>query len=162
MKKPNILRRIYGWFRWQIYGETTFNYDHIIDGIYIGNNQCCRLALDMLLVKIGIYADLSLEETEIDHPRGAEAFLWLPTPDHTHTSPEKLEIGINFIDQVLKQNKKIFVHCKNGHGRAPTIVIAYLIRFKKMDFEQALKVVKEARPVMHLHKPQIEFLKNFS
>ena len=39
-----------------------FNYDRINENIFIGNNMCCSAMLDEMLVKEGIYADISLEE----------------------------------------------------------------------------------------------------
>lgn len=140
--------------------EKGLNYNYIQDNIYIGNNQCCHVMLDVLLKKEDIYADLSLEEDVIDQPVGVSAFLWLPVVDHTPPSKEQILIGVEFIQSIVSNNKKIYVHCKNGHGRAPTVVIAYYIIKKGMTFEEAFSIVIGQRPVMHLDDIQEAFLRS--
>ncbi len=141
------------------HGSDEFNYSQITEHIYIGNNQCCRIMLDELLLKEGIYADLSLEENIVDTPLGAKAYLWVPVINDTAPTTESVKLTNSFIKTNIEIGKKIFVHCQNGHGRAPTIVIAYLIS-SGMKFEEALRLVKEKRPVMHLDPLQENFLKN--
>lgn len=136
-----------------------FNYNQITDNIYIGNNMCCMAMLDELLLKEGIYADLSLEEELHDNPVGASCFLWVPIVDHTGPTIENINITNAYIDSVVKMGEKIYIHCKNGHGRAPTIVIAYMIS-KGMSYDQAYNLVKSKRSVIHLDTTQETFLNN--
>lgn len=59
------------------------------------------------------------------------------------------------------QNKiKVYIHCKNGHGRGPSLVIAYFI-YKGMSFDEAFILVKSKRKEIHLEKVQIKALKKF-
>lgn len=143
----------------ETHAQVTFNYNHITNGIYVGNNQCCHIGLDMLLKKEGIYSVVSLEENVVDNPIGVKSFLWLPIIDHTAPDKEQVILGVNFIDEIINMNKKVYVHCKNGHGRAPTIiVIAYLMLKKHISFENAFALVKQQRPVIHLDQIQKDFL----
>ena len=137
-----------------------FNYNQITDLIYIGNNQCCVLILNELLKKENIYADLSLEEESLDMPYGVGAYLWIPIDDHHVPDQIHFDITYNFIESLIIQNKKVYVHCKNGHGRAPSIVINYLMKKNSLSFEQAFKVVKSKRPVMHLSPEQKVYFEN--
>ena len=129
------------------HGKDDFNFNQITENIYIGNNQCCRIMLDELLVKEGIYSDISLEENAVDAPLGAHAYLWVPIKNNTAPTLDSIKITNSFIETNIKLGKKIYVHCQNGHGRAPTIVIAYLIS-TGTTFDDAYKLVKEKRPVM--------------
>jgi protein tyrosine phosphatase len=138
----------------------SFNYNKITENIYIGNNQCCHIMLDDLLKKEGIYADLSMEIDSVDSPIGVKAFLWLPVIDHTPPDMAQIHIGINFIEEIVRLNKKVYVHCKNGHGRAPTLVLAYMILKENKSFDQAYDIVKTARLVIHLDEIQEKFLRN--
>jgi hypothetical protein len=54
------------------------DYNHIIDGIYIGTNQCCDAHFDEELRKEGIEADISLEEERIDAPSGSNFMFGSP------------------------------------------------------------------------------------
>jgi len=113
-----------------------------------------------VLKKENITVDISLEEIRIDQPYGVEAYLWLPTPDHTPPTQDQLVLGATTLDTLVKQGKKVYVHCKNGHGRASTLVIAYLV-MQGYTEEEAELVVKKARPTMHLQDNQKNTLDKF-
>jgi protein-tyrosine phosphatase len=136
------------------------DYNYITDGIFIGTNQCCSMGLSEVLKKEGITADISLEDVRIDNPFGVEMYTWLPTKDHTPPSPDQLAVGISNIGKFVSQKRKVYVHCKNGHGRATTLVAAYLISTGKTP-EEAIAIVKKGRPTMHLQDAQQEALDKF-
>jgi hypothetical protein len=136
------------------------DYDHITDGIYAGTNQCCAVGLSEVLKKEGITADISLEDVRLDHPFGVDAYLWLPTHDHTPPSPDQLHIGVQTLDELVRQKRKVYVHCKNGHGRASTLLAAYLIA-KGKNLGEAIDVIKKGRPSIHLQDSQKEALEQF-
>ncbi len=137
-------------------------YNYITDGIYIGTNQCCRSHFDETLSeKEGIEAAISLEKDRIDRPFGIDMYLWIPTENHTAPSEEQLDLGIVNLKQLVLMKKKVYVHCKNGHGRAPTLVAAYLIQ-KGKTIEEAIDFIKTKRPSIHLEEKQIDALKVFS
>lgn len=137
------------------------NYNQITDNIFIGTNFCCMAHFDEDLLDKGITVDISLEEERIDSPFGVETYLWLPTKDDFPPNQYQFKTGVEAIKNAIDNNKKIYVHCKNGHGRSPTLVIAYFIKYENMSIEEARKLIKEKRPEMHLHEPQIEGLKKF-
>ena len=130
----------------------------INDFIYLGTNACCQIHFKQELLDKGITADISLEKENLDKPWGVDYFLWLPTADHTAPSNDQLKVGIDVIKRLVKENKKVFVHCQNGHGRGPTLVIAYFIS-EGMSFEEAETFVKKSRPEVHLETEQISALK---
>lgn len=141
--------------------QKILDFNYITDGIYIGTNQCCQMHFDELLRnKEGITADISLEEEKLDMPFGVDFYTWLPVEDHKAPSESMMELGVSVLENLVAMKKKVYVHCKNGHGRAPTLVAAYLIK-KGMTAEQAVKLIKEKRPVMHLSDEQISALKEF-
>lgn len=53
-----------------------------------------------------------------------------------------------YIDEALsfiEQNKNVLVHCKAGISRSSSIVIAFIMKQKKMKFERAFEFVKNCR-----------------
>ncbi len=136
------------------------DYSYITDGIYIGTNQCCEVHFAEKLLKVGITADISLEEERIDSPFGVLFYLWLPVKDHTAPSEDQLDFGVNSLKEFVRLERKIYVHCKNGHGRANTLVAAYLIS-KGLSPEEAEVFVKKQRPVTHLQDVQKKALRDF-
>ena len=50
-----------------------------------------------------------------------------------------------FIDEAIKDEKSVLVHCAAGVSRSASIIIAFLIITKKMDYDTAFNFVKERR-----------------
>lgn len=139
-----------------------FDFNYITDGIYIGTNQCCQTDFDEKLLKAGVSVDISLEEGRVDAPFGVEFYIWIPVKNHTAPSKDQLEFGVSAIEKVVSMKKKVYVHCKNGHGRAPTMVAAYFIKTRHMAPDAAEAFVKSKRPSMHLESVQRKALKIFA
>ena len=136
------------------------DYNYITDGIYIGTNQCCQFHFDDKLKKKGITVDISLEEERIDVPLGVEVYIWIPVKDKTPPSEDQLRFGVSAIKELVAMKKKIYVHCKNGHGRSPTLVAAYLIE-KGRTPREAVDFIKKKRPTIHLEECQMNALIKF-
>lgn len=136
-------------------------YNHITDGIFIGTNQCCQTHFDDKLKREGITAVISLEEDRLDAPFGVDFYLWMPVPDHVAPKRDQMELGVLILEKLVAMGKKVYVHCRNGHGRAPTLVAAHLIKKGKSPAE-AENFIKSKRPSMHLDEVQRQALDDFS
>ena len=141
--------------------SSSLDFDYITDGIYIGTNQCCQTHFDEKLKKEGITADISLEEDRLDAPFGVDFYVWMPVKNHTAPRQDQLEFGVSVLEKLVSMGKKVYAHCKNGHGRAPTLVAAYLIKKDKRPAE-AEAFIKSRRPTIHLEDVQRQALDNFS
>ncbi len=135
-------------------------YDQIDNFIYVGTNACCTGHFDTSLKKLGIKADISLEENRIDSPYGVSYYVWLPTKDHHAPPLRELLFGVYSLDYFVKSGIKTYVHCKEGHTRAPTLIAAYYI-YKGMPVEWAVQFVKQKRPSSHITPQQVNALKAF-
>ena len=111
--------------------------------------------------KEGITADISLEEDRLDAPFGVDFYIWMPVQNHTAPKHEQLEFGVSILEKLVAMGKKVYVHCKNGHGRAPTLVAAYLIKKGKSPVE-AETFIESQRHSMHLEDAQRKALEDFS
>lgn len=135
------------------------NYNYITDGIYIGTNQCCKTHFDEQLLKDGISADISLEKNRVDAPFGVDFYIWIPVKDNEAPTPDQLGFGVQTLEKLVAMQKKVYVHCKNGHGRAPTLVAAYLIK-KGKTVEEVIMFLKSKRSSIHLNETQKQALEN--
>lgn len=135
-------------------------YSKINDYIYIGTNFCCQKHLDKNLLKKGITADISLEEIRMDTPFGVKCYLWLPVKDHYPPTMYQFLIGVSCIDNAVKTKNKIYVHCKNGHGRAPTLVAAYLI-IQGMSVKETIDFLRSKRAGVNILPAQLSALTKF-
>ena len=138
--------------------DPAFEYSKITDQVIIGTNSCCVTHFEESLLKQEVTADFSLEGEKVDHPEGVELYVWLPTPDHEAPELNKCLVGIAALKQALENGQKVYIHCRNGHGRAPTFFAAYLINEKGMGVDEAIEFIREKRPGIHLEDSQREFL----
>lgn len=67
-----------------------------------------------------------------------------------------LHLSADFINKYMIENKSkndnnnyVMVHCFAGASRSPTIISAYLIKYKNMTLEQSLNLLANKRNVAH-------------
>ena len=85
-------------------------------------------------------------------------YLHLPTVDNTPPALEDLIKGAIFIDNEIKNKGKVYVHCRQGLGRGPTMALAYLIK-TGLTFDDAFALVKRVRTFINPRPEQISRLK---
>jgi dual specificity MAP kinase phosphatase len=86
------------------------------------------------------------------------AYLHLPTVDNKAPTLEDLIRGANFIEAEIERKGKVYIHCRQGLGRGPSMAIAYLLKIGTT-YEDALKLVKRVRPFINPRPSQVERLK---
>lgn len=136
-----------------VLGLHGFDYSEINKDIFIGTNMCCQFGFAKELLAKNVRADISLEALRVDAPIGVDYFLWLPTIDGQAPTPDKLNLGVHALEFFAARNIKVFIHCKNGHGRAPTLFVAYLMK-QGMTMDAAFASLKTKRPAIHLTEAQ--------
>lgn len=142
--------------------------DHVVmdvsrvsENVYVGTNACCQTHYARLLLDQGIAHDLSLEGESVDAPYGVDSYLWLPTPDHMAPTRQTLDLGVAYVGNVIRHGGKVFIHCTNGHGRAPTMAAAWFVT-RGQTVEQAIETVRRGRKEIHIEPAQLEALRTLS
>lgn len=75
--------------------------------------------------------------------------------------------GVSFIEDCINkmkkgnENKKIYVHCKAGHGRSAIIIIAYLMKNHGMNLTDAYTFTKNKRNTINLNQLQYDSLAEY-
>jgi dual specificity MAP kinase phosphatase len=85
-------------------------------------------------------------------------YLHLPTPDNTAPRMEDLIKGAEFARLAIQEGGKVYIHCRQGLGRGPTMAIAYLMRMGAT-YEDAFATVKRVRPFIRPRRVQVDRLK---
>ncbi len=145
--------------------DHTFDYSQITDNIFIGSDLCeggsCPVhGPEFEELGILIELNLSVEKKEIP-PDGIDVYSWIPVADRYAPNSTQLDIGTATINEAVTNNKKIYVHCKNGHGRSPTMVAAYFIRYQGKSVDEAVAMILHGRQEVHLEFNQREALAKF-
>jgi len=116
-------------------------------GLYIGNYQTA--IAKTILKEHKITHVISVSPFPIPYP---EDFKYLeicvddaPTADLLQHFPR----AIAFIDNALKENGNVFIHCAAGISRSATVLISYLMASQNIDFYSAFTIVHKARSIIN-------------
>lgn len=85
-------------------------------------------------------------------------YLHFPTIDNTPPPLEVLIEGANFIDEEIKNKGIVYVHCRQGLGRGPTMAMAYLIKLG-LTYQDAYNQIRRVRIFINPRQGQIRRLK---
>lgn len=145
--------------------EHVTNHSRITDHIIVGSDLCkgesCPVHSPVFRqMHIAAEIDLEIEHDEPVTPR-LDMYVRLPTANQQAPSQAQLRIAVLVIHEMVGQNKNIYIHCQNGHGRAPTVVAAYFIKYEHLTVADAIAKVKSKRPEIHLEAMQIKALEKF-
>lgn len=138
-----------------------FQFNQITDLIYLGTNLCCTIMPHIkVLLDLGIKADIDLEEERQEQTPNIDTYLWLPVKDHYAPTQSQLDTGVAVINSLVKNQNKVYIHCRNGHGRSPTLVAAYFIS-QGTEVDEAIEKIRSKRPEIHIREVQMEALNKF-
>jgi len=142
-----------------------FDYTQVTDQLFIGSDLCkagvCLLhAEEFRQLDVSVELNLSQEENELP-PKEIDVYSWLPVTDGYSPTQLQFDIGTSIINDSIADGKKVYVHCKNGHGRSPSMIAAYFVKYKGYKLENAIELIKELRPESHIEETQISELKEF-
>jgi protein-tyrosine phosphatase len=142
-----------------------FDYSKIEDQIYIGSDLCkggvCPIhGNEFKELEVFVEINLSAERNE-KPPEFIKSYTWLPVVDGYSPDQLQLDIGTSIMNAAIEQGEVVYTHCKNGHGRSPTLVAAYYIRYKGKSVDEVSAFLKEKRPEIHIEEEQFKELRIF-
>lgn len=77
----------------------------------------------------------------------AKHIVWkLPDKPSSAFLSEKLQSILILLDEALKQQRNVLVHCAMGVSRSAALCAACLITRKKLSLEEAMDIIRLARP----------------
>eukprot|EP00928_Gymnodinium_smaydae_P039892 TRINITY_DN27157_c0_g1_i1.p1 TRINITY_DN27157_c0_g1~~TRINITY_DN27157_c0_g1_i1.p1 ORF type:complete len:293 (+),score=16.11 TRINITY_DN27157_c0_g1_i1:119-997(+) len=119
----------------------------IVDRLFLGH---WAVASDVHVVRTCLQATHVVNCTR-DHPSCFEAdgvsYFRVPVrDDQTEDILAYLDGATVFIDNALSSGGVVLVHCKHGQSRSASVVVAWLMRFRRMNLEDSLAHLKRCRP----------------
>lgn len=131
-------------------GHPSRRYSEVLPQLWVGGQQFRRGVNDMR--KKGITAVLNLRTRPNDAEMRRLAknvdYLWLPTTDHTPPSIDDIQRGVDFIQNQIDNGGTVYVHCREGVGRAPTMTACYLVH-SGMTPDAAWDTIRSRRPFVY-------------
>jgi atypical dual specificity phosphatase len=121
--------------------------DLIIPGLWLGALEAARNR--HFLTRHGITHVLSILDCECSFFPGLFKYKFIQAKDHSDQDliPIFNEVA-TFIDEGIEEGG-IVVHCVMGVSRSASLVIAYIMRTKKMSYREAYDLVKRKRDVIY-------------
>src|SRR5690606_34572834 len=144
----------------QITGAPTRRLSEVTPQLFVGGQHSKR-GLRRLRQR-GVTAIVNMRRESDDQAKGIalERYLHLPTVDNTPPTIEHLRDGARFIGDEIARGGKVYVHCWEGVGRAPTMAAAYLVS-TGMTTAEAWTTIRAARPFIRPTPFQVAQLEAF-
>ena len=134
------------------------NYDEVYEGIFIGNYPFALNKELLLKNKIEYILNCGKECKCFYEKEKIFNYLHIPLLDNMVEDPTKyMEKTNEFIDNALKQKKKVLIHCIQGISRSATILYMFLIVKRNYTLNNARFEVKQKRSILcpNIHFQQI-------
>ena len=143
-----------------ITGIPFIRYNKITPEIYVGP-QYRRLG-KRKLERLGINASVNMrmEYDDAANNLNLDQYCHLPTVDDQAPSLEQLNRGVEFINRVVGQGGRVYIHCTGGIGRAPTMAAAYFIS-QGFTINKAIGLIRRSRPFVNITPAQNLQLERF-
>ncbi|KAI8997072.1 dual specificity phosphatase [Pilobolus umbonatus] len=131
--------------------KTTNIYDNgpvcIMPYLYIGNEsnalKTIKKETDIrILLNVAAEVNHSFSNLQMEYKKLA----W------THSSQDlikELEDAVDYIDKARQQHQPILVHCQCGIARSAVVIIAYIMKIKKISLAEAYDCVKQRSPIIN-------------
>lgn len=129
---------------------------HIVDNIYLGSafNAANKEVLQRLDIKVIINISRELSNY---HEDDFEYFPYKINDSEGEDITQFLEESYQAIKG--SKDKNILIHCYMGASRSASLVLYYLMREKKLSFDDALALIKEKRSSVNPNVKFVEALK---
>lgn len=105
----------------------------------------------------GLYGLMHPATAKDWHDCNVKKYAEIDIADHHALELDQLDAAADFIHSIVMRagtHNNIYVHCKAGKGRSAMAVAAYIIKYGKLNPDQALDIIRSCRPGVTLGKPQ--------
>ncbi|WP_210397498.1 dual specificity protein phosphatase family protein [Motiliproteus sediminis] len=94
-------------------------------------------------------------------PRGIWCQLHLQMADRQPIPDTTIRRAMEFIHAQQQLGRRVLVHCEMGISRSPSLIASYLHQYQQMELEQAVALIKQARPQAEPHPELLASLRDY-
>ncbi len=117
------------------------------------------------LQRQGVEAVVNLCAERRDDPhrltKASMDYLWLPVIDTCAPTLQQIEFGLVWMEQQLRLDRKLYIHCAAGVGRSAMLLACWYVYDQRMSAPQALRFLKSRHPQVSLTRRQARRLWQF-
>ena len=154
------LRGFLSRFVGQVMGIPTIGHCRITDSIWVG---ALPGVIGLVLLKVrGFGGRASLLELKASQKQNRLIEVWaMPIEEFASIPTKKLwEYTDDLLERIKDGKVPLFIHCREGVGRAPAVAAALLMR-QGLNLMEALDLVQLGRPVASMNNLQLSSLESF-
>ena len=132
--------------------------DFVISGLFIGGEAAARNKA--LLNRLGIthIVNLNSGESLIDEFQNITYCSILLNDSVFEDLTQEFWDAVHFIDNAIKHDGTVLVHCRRGISRSAALCAAYLIDCRGMSLDAAVSFIKKQRPIININQGFMEQL----
>lgn len=125
-----------------------YDVNEVVPNLWLGNRKSAysKKFLDKYNIK---YIITIMDEFDSKYRYNHIKYLVIPLKDVDTCQLNMIPIfekTSNYINYILKKNEGVLVHCKNGHHRSASLVVAYMIRYLNTNYNATVKYIRYLRP----------------
>ncbi|CAC5421013.1 DUSP3 [Mytilus coruscus] len=125
--------------------------DELFPSIYVGNVHFARDLQGLQYRGITHILNLAIEDSETGNEYYADtAITYFEVEmydEEDYDIKQHLEYTSDIIDNALRENGKVLVHCHSGYRRSPTVAIAYMMMKQKFHLWDAIVEARSNRKI---------------
>lgn len=125
----------------------------ITEFLYLGCEPKPRSLKQLSRWGIDAILDLRFERESGTDPDNGFLNYHVPALEYLPLSNEEIYKGLAIIQNEVRRGRKIFVHCREGVGRAAMLVLIYLCK-EGLSFDEAEVLLRRKRPIVNLNEEQ--------
>lgn len=134
----------------------------VTEQLYVGGELGPRDVKALHQAGITVIINLQHEQQDsFTKDEQLDGYLWLPSPDRQAPTVAQLRLGVALIRASVAAERRVFVHCKAGQGRAPLLCACYLLSLGHTPIS-AMQQVRQARMTTMLTPTQSARLREFA
>lgn len=141
-----------------ITGLPRLSRSQITANLFLGSQYNLRGLQKLKALGVTAIVNMRSNKAYKDEVHDGIKYLHLPTVDNTAPPLEILIKGAEFIDREIKNGGTVYVHCRQGLGRGPTIAMAYLEKLG-LTYEDAYAKIRKVRVFINPQRSQVKMLK---
>lgn len=169
--KKSLAYRLFSWFR--TYGFIGAVERFLGEIIGLPSKSACEFApnlwlgarpslLGMAVLRVRGFTDVVslIQRDELRHPNLGLVSHKLGIDEFSYIKASEMSDFVQYLSQLLESGSKVYLHCREGVGRAPTLVAALQIS-RGSNAEESVRQVHFKRRVSNINSQQLLALRDY-